>query len=210
MDLNFTAWEPSQPGHPRENCAHLTRRRLNSTEKGMWFTLWLSDRVCSAYMPIVCKLTVCPEGWRFFQGNCYRFYEKRVNFTQALTNCRDIDKLSSGQSDLVSVHSDEEMNFIINLCDAWKPRWIGLTRLDFQPDSNPTSQSDQGGSVLGGSFKWTDGQPVDYTAWLPMQPDNSRGHENCVQIRIQERNYSWNDVRCDKLYSYTCKFNLTF
>ncbi|XP_041484588.1 neurogenic locus Notch protein-like [Lytechinus variegatus] len=64
----------------------------------------------------------CQDVFRWFEGNLYCYFDERVNFYQALTNCRNINWKthkegdSPGFSDLVSIHSDEEMSFIMYLC----------------------------------------------------------------------------------------------
>ena len=45
-----------------------------------------------------------------------------------------------------------------------------------------------------GEFEWADGQAVTYFNWSDSQPDNFQGQENCVELRIIDR--QWNDRPC--------------
>jgi len=45
-----------------------------------------------------------------------------------------------------------------------------------------------------GIFVWADGTPVTFFNWSQAQPDNFEGQENCVEIRVLDRN--WNDRPC--------------
>ena len=79
---------------------------------------------------------------------------------------------------MVSIHSDEENDFVASLARDWF--WLGGKRsCDDCTD-----------------FTWTDGTPWDYDAWLPNQPDNWRGNEGCAVNRLGSDN-QWNDASCD-------------
>ncbi|XP_063968286.1 neurogenic locus notch homolog protein 1-like [Lytechinus pictus] len=64
----------------------------------------------------------CQDIFGWYEGNLYCYFDERVNFSRALTNCRNInwkdqeDDHSPGFSDLVSIHSDGETNIILDLC----------------------------------------------------------------------------------------------
>ena len=47
--------------------------------------------------------------------------------------------------------------------------------------------------------------PMAYKDWLPGQPTNSGGNENCMMI-----NYSghWNDAPCKSPYNYVCEIEI--
>eukprot|EP00057_Strongylocentrotus_purpuratus_P012674 XP_011667148.1 PREDICTED: macrophage mannose receptor 1-like [Strongylocentrotus purpuratus] len=184
--VSYTAWAPGQPDHyygNSEDCTHIFNKR----------STW-NDYSCSAHMSYVCKLR-CPKLWRFFQGSCYRHFREEVNYTQAMANCRKIDMMNAGQSDLISIHSQEEMDFIISTSEVQgnnnDPRWIGL----YQPDPNDR-------------FVWSDGTDVSYTAWYQGQPNNRLGVEDCVHIlRYKSGRELWNDIDCTMNFTYICKFN---
>ena len=45
---------------------------------------------------------------------------------------------------------------------------------------------------------------MNFTYWNQGQPDNSGGHENCVNI-WPNHNYEWNDEECNKQYCFVCE-----
>ena len=69
-----------------------------------------------------------------------------------------------------------------------------------------------GGSdaVTEGSWLWPDGTlfyqngPVGvlYTHWGPAEPNNARGGENCLAVRV---NYNWTDIQCTELHFFCCE-----
>uniref|UniRef100_A0A914DPD2 C-type lectin domain-containing protein n=1 Tax=Acrobeloides nanus TaxID=290746 RepID=A0A914DPD2_9BILA len=77
-------------------------------------------------------------------------------------------------SDLVSIHSKQEQDFIVSLItqNTWGI-WIGLY-FDFSTES----------------WKWTDGTAYNYTNWAPSEPT---GSEYCTHFD-GFRDYMWNDM----------------
>ena len=70
------------------------------------------------YFSLVTIVTeFCTKPWLFFEGSCYQVFPEEVTFDQALMNCRNID-LEMGQVDLASIHSGQENDFILNLCQV--------------------------------------------------------------------------------------------
>ena len=62
----------------------------------------------------------------------------------------------------------------------WQGIWLGATDLAKE-----------------GTFVWDlTRQPVGYSNWLPGQPDNYGGNENCMHI-ISGDPGKWNDAPCD-------------
>jgi hypothetical protein len=69
-----------------------------------------------------------------------------------------------------------------------------------------------GGSdaVTEGSWLWPDGTlfyqngPVGvlYTNWGQAEPNNARGGENCLAVRV---NYNWTDIQCTELHFFCCE-----
>lgn len=45
---------------------------------------------------------------------------------------------------------------------------------------------------------------VNFTDWLPGQPDNYGNHENCLEI-LTAQNYKWNDNTCTTLGNFVCE-----
>jgi len=47
-------------------------------------------------------------------------------------------------------------------------------------------------------------QAVGYTNWYKHRPDNSGGHEACVNL-LKKYDYKWNDEPCDHKYCFICE-----
>eukprot|EP00057_Strongylocentrotus_purpuratus_P009611 XP_011664085.1 PREDICTED: brevican core protein-like [Strongylocentrotus purpuratus] len=72
----------------------------------------------SGYHGPICAWTCpdsrcCPDSWIYFRSSCYGYFPERVTFHQALSNCRDVITME-GQADMMSIHSQEELEFIMN------------------------------------------------------------------------------------------------
>ena len=52
-----------------------------------------------------------------------------------------------------------------------------------------------------GNFQWTNGEDFSYTAWMPGEPNNDGGNENCLVMFLVDGQWVWSDVPND-LSSY--------
>ncbi|CAJ0952902.1 unnamed protein product, partial [Mesorhabditis belari] len=84
----------------------------------------------------------------------YKVIDQGMTFDEAVAYC------ASRKSHLVSIHSQEENDFVWKLAknvhSNWE-FWIGLKR-------NPNK---------GNAFEWTDGSSVDFTNWMVGEPDSN-------------------------------------
>uniref|UniRef100_A0A670Z2Y2 Surfactant protein D n=1 Tax=Pseudonaja textilis TaxID=8673 RepID=A0A670Z2Y2_PSETE len=67
-----------------------------------------------------------------------------------------------------------------------KPAFLGITDLKIK-----------------GTFKYLNDQPLTYINWVPGEPNNSGGKENCVEIFS---NGKWNDKSCGEKRLLVCEF----
>ncbi|XP_012714516.2 ladderlectin [Fundulus heteroclitus] len=127
----------------------------------------------------------CPMFWYSFDGRCYKYVATLMTWGDAEQHC-----LSQG-ANLVSVHSLEEENFVKMLISNFDPaqglNWIGLS--DAQKD---------------GAFFWSDGSKLSLTNWNAREPNNNGGSESCVHTNWGPAR-KWNDVPCNKKYTFVCK-----
>jgi len=97
--------------------------------------------------------------------------------------------------------------------DATENQWLVNTL--FSPVLPPDQVANWiwlGGSdaVTEGSWLWPDGTlfyqngPVGglYTNWGPAEPNNARGGENCLAVRI---NFNWTDIQCPDAHYFCCE-----
>jgi hypothetical protein len=97
--------------------------------------------------------------------------------------------------------------------DATENQWIVNTL--YSPVLPPDQVANWiwlGGSdaVTEGSWLWPDGTlfyqngPVGvlYTQWGQAEPNNARGGENCLAVRV---NYNWTDITCSDAHYFCCE-----
>ncbi|MFY0533571.1 C-type lectin domain-containing protein [Nannocystis pusilla] len=89
---------------------------------------------------------------------------------------------------LLSIPSQEIQDWVVAeaFSIANNDWWIGLNDVDAEDD-----------------FVWTDGTPLEFTAWNEGEPNNS-GEEDCVNVPAWAGGL-WNDLACDAPRPYICK-----
>ncbi|ELU11204.1 hypothetical protein CAPTEDRAFT_86677, partial [Capitella teleta] len=121
-----------------------------------------------------------------YGDKAYTLVLQQANFDEAEAYCRS---LSGGH--LASVHSADEWSFINRFLTengnlGWV--WFGLTD-----------------RVSEGSFQWTDGSPVGFTAWDAGEPNNQPGDGDSVFIKLQNGARVWKDGDQMGRYKLLCK-----
>lgn len=126
----------------------------------------------------------CPMFWFSYKGGCYKYVASRMTWADAELHCVSL------KANLVSIHSLEENNFVVNLINNFDPArhytWIGLS--DHHKEAR---------------WMWSDGCPVSFTRWSASQPDNAGGNEDCVEI-FWNGSPSWNDRLCSSPSPFVC------
>ncbi|XP_028264186.1 CD209 antigen-like protein E [Parambassis ranga] len=150
------------------------------------------DRLTANLTAMNIKLTAqnthCPAGWRLFRCGCYFFSADSASWERSRQDCREKG------ADLVAIDSYEEQVFLTATIN--QSSWIGLNNRDHE-----------------GTWKWSDGTPLDSTPgyWRENQPDNGGGNplwgeENCVHLTArQEAKKNWNDQGCDASNRWICE-----
>ncbi|CAG0881714.1 unnamed protein product [Cyprideis torosa] len=117
------------------------------------------DGCYNSILRIIPPLSGCGADKVFFSETrkCYYLGTESVNWQTAYARC-----LAMGM-DLTSIHRDEENLFVVALHQAFgttEDFWLGLNDI-----------------IEEGTFRWTDGTPLNYRNWLasPPQPDNAGG-----------------------------------
>jgi len=126
----------------------------------------------------------CPGSWYSFNSRCYKYIATHMTWIDAELHC-----LSTG-SNLVSIHSQEEENFVKHLIKSYDHAegftWIGLT--DCQKNY---------------AWLWSDGTPFDFECWSRKQPNNYKGLQDCVYTN-GGKDKKWNDRKCFLKFSFVC------
>ncbi|XP_072174556.1 echinoidin-like [Diadema setosum] len=131
---------------------------------------------------------------RCITSDVNRYFSESVTWEEAERQCQSFTKpcwdegATTGQlGHLVSIHSQEEMDFLITLFESVRNKrvsgnqqvWIGL--------NDKTTE---------GSFAWSDGSEVDYTFWAPNEPNNHSGAQDCAHFSLGFK-HMWDDLQCD-------------
>ncbi|XP_041665587.1 ladderlectin-like [Cheilinus undulatus] len=128
----------------------------------------------------------CPLFWYSFNGRCYKYVATSMTWADAELHCVSI------RANLVSIHSLAEQDFVKTLIRNFDPglkhTWIGLSDVHKE-----------------GSWMWSDGSAVNTTIWLPGQPDNYQGNEDCTEIWGPD--FRWNDILCTMTKPFVCAFS---
>ncbi|XP_025096399.1 low affinity immunoglobulin epsilon Fc receptor-like [Pomacea canaliculata] len=127
----------------------------------------------------LCGAQTCPDGWRNFEKSCYLYVDEHCNWLDAKAICEAL------RSSLVEISSSEENSFVASIVQLHNDRsvWCGLQ--DLAED---------------GHFVWTSSlEKPDYINWVPDQPDEDGGNEDCVEVL---NNGQWNDEQCVDYRSY--------
>ena len=54
-------------------------------------------------------------------------------------------------------------------------------------------------------YLWYDGTEVEFTNWLPSEPKDINGNNNCVRAVRSAPSFPWGDTNCNDAYPYVCK-----
>jgi len=165
---------------------------------------WLDDD-CSALRYYACKLNAthstattpvpsptvpwhpqCGPGWSYdYYGQaCYRLVAEAQTWENAELACQ------KHGAHLLSIHGTHEQNYINALVmqnPGWISFWIGGNDINEQ---------------LG--WRWSDGSPFYFWNWNNDEPNNKGGKEFCIEMSADMLG-RWNDIECDREFSYICR-----
>ncbi|XP_063159156.1 C-type lectin LmsL-like [Candoia aspera] len=129
----------------------------------------------------------CAREWLPNQGNCYAYFDNKLTWQEAETECKSYGRgahlasiLRRAEALLVAEHISTYQQ---ELSDVW----IRLHNVRWTRNG-------------------TDGSP--YKSWMSYQPDNDGNNEHCVELRQSTGFQLWNDNQCSKLNAYICKQEL--
>ena len=123
----------------------------------------------------------CSDG-KWFQGSCYKFSGRSTKVARDVA----MNACASDGSHLAIITSAEEQHFVD----------------DFLKENNANIEVWFDLHLESGEYVWSDGSPLQFTAWLPDQPNNDG---NCNRLRYREGKYGWADLVCSHQYNYLCE-----
>lgn len=135
----------------------------------------------------------CPENWKQLNNKCYRVTDSATWYNESIKICNDWN------AQLVSIHSEEENEFIYDLFDASKHdldgnNWFRTGLLSVDSKSK--------------IYFWIDGSALDFTNWNSRCPvGNEAWNVVWYSLNTNDRWKQWvNDV--DLLRFSVCSFVL--
>lgn len=137
----------------------------------------------------ICKLSdYCPDGWKEFEGFCYKFdLEKQFSFSEAVKTCKQM------KAELLVVNSIEENRFIKGQLTSDKYYvWLGIT---LRPG-------------LYASWELLNGKEATFELIQESDIDVYKQHQSYGDrlCAILARDDHWFQVNCVRVYANTvCK-----
>ncbi|NP_999805.1 C-type lectin domain protein precursor [Strongylocentrotus purpuratus] len=151
----------------------------------------------------------CPTFWTGYGNYCYRYFNDVKTWLEAEFYCRTFGAGGcmgqTGQAHLVSIHSQDENDFLFSYFDTVRNKlppaigpirderlWLGLT--DKKQE---------------GFWTWSDGTNLDYANWRAGEPNNNGGNEDYAQMSVEINHeglwFDMTDAHGDYIVHYICK-----
>ncbi|CAN5783070.1 hypothetical protein BH11MYX2_BH11MYX2_24790 [soil metagenome] len=126
-------------------------------------------------------ITSCTAGDRhtLYNNHCYFSFDAVTGHAPAAQRCADEG------AHLATISESAEQAAVLSLYAGDVNQWLGL--------------SDQ---AVEGTFVWTDGTPLGFTAWSSGEPNDDLGREDCVEMW---RAGQWNDRLCSDNLHFVCE-----
>ena len=177
--VDYTFWKSGQP----VTSDGMSMAYLSLSDNNHWVSS--SDVFGKNCFVCVQDTSTCKMDWLQFGTNCYYCNGKPESYQyNAQKGC------SSLNSDLVSILSQEEQDFLQLHFDKYTPFWIGLEK-----------ETEK--------WVWADGSTYNYTNWKPTEP--TPGYY-CVLNNYSDKYgvFGWATAPCDNSYSRysVCRYTL--
>lgn len=182
--ITYKNWLPGKPDNQTamEDCQQWL------ADTGQW-----NDTSCSTALGYICrgdaKLTC--TGRKVTAGNTV--FCARGDDMQDWDNAKKACAKSGGKLAVLATAEESQALFAalkhplaIPSAEPAEGLWIGLTDLKDE-----------------GKFRWSNDAPMTYGNWLPKQPDDSNGGEDCASLTLGDGR--WNDVDCIRALPYLCE-----
>ncbi|XP_077984195.1 perlucin-like [Glandiceps talaboti] len=123
-------------------------------------------------------------GWHFFKNKCY--FVQEIEFYQF----SEAENLCLGLGGRLVIIKDSDVDLFLRGFGSRTNLWIGL--------------SDRAAE---GVWKWIDNTRVTYSNWIPGQPSNYQGREDCGHLWKGTYDGKWNDAPCSSKMGFICEKN---
>jgi len=122
----------------------------------------------------------CPPQWLLFGQRCFAFYPVWSSWSTADSLC------SQTGSDLVSLHSPEERQFVSQLANTHTPVWLGGYQ---EPQKNS-------------SWVWSDNSTFRISSWVNQRRPEARVSGACMEMT--PKSGELHGAACEELRFYIC------
>ena len=129
------------------------------------------------------KMRKAIEGGTAWNGHTYKVFEDGMNWEDAKLYCEDIG------GHLVIIESQEEQTMLESILGEKNFYWLGASIELGKTDS---------------TWRWVNGEHIDYSNWHGTQPDNFTGEETCLMMYNYQNPMDsstvkgvWNDAQND-------------
>ena len=125
----------------------------------------------------------CPKGWVKNLGKCYLTTLPKQDYISCVSTCTSLSATPP-----CVMNSDESLYLAKLYNDPYSPGpYVGLNDI-----------------VTEGSFQWQEGCASQYISFLPNEPNDFGGQEDCVVVYMDGRTL-WNDVPCTTAAYCVCE-----
>ncbi|KAM5257150.1 regenerating islet-derived protein 4 [Ctenodactylus gundi] len=127
----------------------------------------------------------CATGWFYYKSNCYGYFRKLRNWSQAELECQSY----GNGAHLASIMSLKEARIIAAYIKSYQrnqPIWIGL---------HEPQKRDQ--------WQWLDGATDLYRSWSGRSIGESK---HCAEISHSKDFLTWDKNDCNKRQHFLCKY----
>jgi len=196
----FSRWHRGEPNNlgGNQHCVCMwTERHLD----------W-DDASCALKLLYVCQFegaTECLNKSRPVLGHlCYYLSHSLATFDEAELACRAMGGI------LATPKTQATHDFLRKI--IYNERfWLEMS--DDEVDNVYRMQSNFGSfywdtwmgvkyDPLQAKWVYSDGGVANFTLWAPGEPNNNRGHEDCVKMGQTD----WQDMQCDFKFSFVCQY----
>jgi len=126
------------------------------------------------------------SNWSRRFGNSTYYWSKDQDVTMSWEGAKLWCERMARNSHLAKIETEEENDFLTENFSGYN-NWLGANDRHYE-----------------GSFRWTDGSPVNFTGWAYNEPNNSGGGEDCVHM-FKSKSNKWNDNDCAEKFFFICE-----
>ena len=132
--------------------------------------------------------SISPSATKCFNGNRYEYYDHTMTWNQAYRVCEK----KGGH--LVTITSQEENDFVLDLANDFENNYCWLGGTDFASEGN---------------WYWVNSEKFSYSNWRSGEPNDDCGTEEYMHMRVLD-DYAgqWNDLPNDSnnVFAFICEY----